>query len=120
MCFTTLSHTNDTDPCILRYFLENGRNPFVLVHESGDKNLADRLASVNPNIPVIHESNPLYIKGIIGHSKFLIGSRFHSLVSGLSQGVPSLGTGWSHKYIELFDQFPNTDHMEVISLLSIT
>ena len=27
-------------------------------------------------------------------------------------------TGHNVKYVELFDQFPNTDHLEIISLLS--
>ena len=94
---------------ILRYLLNNDQKPFILIHESGDSELADRLASIDSNIPIIHESNTLYIKGIIGHSNLLVGSRFHSLVSGLSQGIPTLGTGWSHKYVELFNDYDFPD-----------
>lgn len=43
--------------------------------------------------------------GLIGCFDFLIGSRFHSLVFGLSQGVPAMAMSWSHKYRELFSLF---------------
>ncbi len=35
----------------------------------------------------------------------LIASRFHSLVFALSEGVPVLALGWSHKYQELLRPF---------------
>ncbi|MCH8566876.1 MAG: polysaccharide pyruvyl transferase family protein [Balneolales bacterium] len=42
------------------------------------------------------------IKAIIRETDLLIASRFHSLIFGLSLGIPSLAISWSHKYRELF------------------
>lgn len=41
------------------------------------------------------------VKSVIGHLGLLIGSRYHSLVAALSQRVPAVSLGWSHKYDEL-------------------
>ena len=82
-----------------------GVKPFILVHEENDRDLAEDLTKGYSNVPIIVEDNPLLIKGIISKSSALIGSRYHSLVSGLSQGIPSIGTGWSHKYNELFRDY---------------
>jgi polysaccharide pyruvyl transferase WcaK-like protein len=89
-----------------RYLIEKGKKPFVLVHEGeADLRLAQQISSACGNIPIVEESDPLFIKGIIGASEATIGSRFHGLVSALSQGVPSLATGWSHKYERLFSDY---------------
>ncbi len=91
---------------IVKYILDQGGSPFVLVHESGkDMVLAEKICESVGEIPIVSESNPLHIKGIIGLCDATIGSRFHGLVSALSQGVPSLATGWSHKYRRLFDDY---------------
>lgn len=91
----------------INYLIEKNEKPFILIHE-GEKDLyiADQInASLKHKIPVIKESNALNIKGIIGQSNGVIGSRFHGLVSALSQGVPSLATSWSHKYQMLFQDY---------------
>ena len=67
---------------------------FFLIHESiSDEALIKDLRLGRDPAIVMHH-NPLIIKAVIGDSRFLIGSRYHALVSGLSQGVPSLGTGF--------------------------
>lgn len=89
-----------------RHLAEKGAKPFLLLHEGkNDAWLTEQISSAAGGIPILKEENPLKIKGILGASYATIGSRFHGLVSALSQGVPSLATGWSHKYVELFRDY---------------
>ncbi|WP_414575716.1 polysaccharide pyruvyl transferase family protein [Anabaena sp. CCY 9402-a] len=88
----------------IQYLLEKGLEPFILIHEVYDAQLAEEL-QFNYELPIVKEENPLFLKGIIGKCNFMIGSRFHGLVSSLSQGIPCIGTGWSHKYQMLFQDY---------------
>lgn len=92
--------------CARRLFALDA-NPFILVHEGKlDVQLARQIAAkFDGNLPILTEHNPMRVKGIIGSCTALIGSRYHALVSALSQGVPCLGTSWSHKYRELFSDY---------------
>jgi len=92
---------------VTRYAYEQGLRPFILLHEgANDLMLAQAIQdAVSPNVQILRESDPLKIKGIIGASIGTVGSRFHGLVSALSQGKPALATGWSHKYKMLFDDY---------------
>jgi len=88
------------------YLVEQNAQPFILVHEGvNDRMLAEKISGAVGGIPIVKETDPLHIKGILGTCDASIGSRFHGLVSALSQGVPSLATGWSHKYIRLFEDY---------------
>lgn len=90
----------------VEYLISKGKKPFILVHEGiKDKSIAEEISNAVGGIPIVKETNPLHIKGILGTCDATIGSRFHGLVSALSQGVPSIATGWSHKYLRLFEDY---------------
>ena len=105
--------------------LELNARPYVLVHEGADdERLAEQISTACGGLPIVREDDPLRIKGILGSSDAVLASRYHALVSALSQGVPAVATGWSHKDNELFedysfgggvlsidDEFANTDAM---------
>jgi polysaccharide pyruvyl transferase WcaK-like protein len=90
----------------INYLREKGKKPFILVHEGEkDMKLAKDISSKVNGIDILFEEDPLNVKGIIGSCEGVIGSRFHSLVSALSQAIPTLGTSWSHKYQMLFKDY---------------
>ncbi|MDI4652073.1 MULTISPECIES: polysaccharide pyruvyl transferase family protein [Pseudoalteromonas] len=84
-----------------------GENVILLNHSGKeDKALCERLKSnFSFAIEVIEPSNALEVKAIISLAKMVVSSRFHGCVSALSQGVPCIATGWSHKYQELFKDY---------------
>ncbi len=90
----------------LKYLVDRGLDPFILIHELDDFSLGQQIKqNFVGKIEIVRENNPLYLKGILGDCQLVIGSRFHGLISALSQETPCLGTGWSHKYQELFESY---------------
>jgi len=91
----------------VQHLLKKKILPFILVHEGEqDDWLAKEVCKqCGEELEIVREINPLTIKGIIGTCRGVISSRFHGLVSSLSQGVPALATGWSHKYEMLFADY---------------
>ena len=79
---------------------------FILVHESGDNDLAVEIRDCSPFKPtVVRERDALKVKGLLGECRLVISSRYHALVGAFSQSVPCLGAGWSHKYGHLFEDY---------------
>jgi len=48
---------------------------------------------------------PTELRAIIGAGDALVTSRFHAMISALTEGTPPLVIGWSHKYAEILDPF---------------
>lgn len=49
------------------------------------------------------------IKGVIGKCDFFIGSRMHSCIAALSQGIPAVGVAYSKKFKGVFDSVGAAD-----------
>lgn len=104
-----------------------GYSPYLLVHEGKkDLELAQKINTLlDASVPVYQYPDAKDIKGIISTAQFVISSRFHGLVSALSQGVPAVATGWSHKYEMLMNDYNcpelliNSDADNVDSILKI-
>ncbi|KAA0988869.1 polysaccharide pyruvyl transferase family protein [Dyadobacter aurulentus] len=79
----------------------NNLRPYFLIHEGQrDSEIAANVNAAYPGekLEIVSYDDPLIIKGIISTAKFIVCSRFHGVVSALSQAVPCISTSWSHKY----------------------
>jgi polysaccharide pyruvyl transferase WcaK-like protein len=83
-----------------------GFEPRLLNHEGrSDAAVCRAIAAAAGGLDVIEPGGPLEAKGLIGAAGLVVASRFHACANALGQGVPCLGTSWSHKYAALFADF---------------
>lgn len=95
---------------LIRVVTEGGWRAVVLAHEANDVAVARQISeSVVGVAPLLLEKDPLRIKALLSRARLVVSSRFHALVSALSQGVPAVSVGWSHKYLELLNEYDAAD-----------
>jgi colanic acid/amylovoran biosynthesis protein len=93
-----------------RLLFERGLSPIVVLHDAyEDVAVLNQIAPAFRDVPRVSHADPRVLKWVLGRASFVIGSRYHALVSALSQGTPCIGAGWSHKYAELFSDFDCDD-----------
>ncbi|WP_020568294.1 polysaccharide pyruvyl transferase family protein [Neolewinella persica] len=88
---------------------EKNIEPYFLVHEGvKDFDIAKAVNElISEPVEVVWPNDPLEAKELIKNARFAIVSRFHALVSALSQSVPVISTSWSHKYEMLMKDYGN-------------
>lgn len=95
---------------------EGGLRPVLLLHEAEDDEIAAQIQRhVGRDLSVHRNSDPVALKRFLGESHLVVASRFHALVGALSQGVPAIGTSWSHKYEQLFREYDCADMLLSVS-----
>lgn len=89
----------------VRAVREGGLQPVIVLHETNDVELVREITGrLGFDVPVLDEDAQV-TKGYLGACYANVGSRYHSLIGSLSQGTPSLGTSWTHKYEALFAEY---------------
>jgi colanic acid/amylovoran biosynthesis protein len=59
-----------------------------------------RMSKQDETIIFSKEYDAWEMKGVIGQCDVLLAARYHSMIAGLSQGIPVLAIGWHDKYPE--------------------
>ncbi|QYJ74045.1 polysaccharide pyruvyl transferase family protein [Shewanella sp. FJAT-52076] len=91
--------------------LASGKAITLLNHDGGEdlalcNTLNERLGGA---ATILSLECPLAVKALISKADGVVSSRYHGCVSALSQGVPTVGTSWSHKYEALFADYGCSD-----------
>jgi polysaccharide pyruvyl transferase WcaK-like protein len=95
---------------ISKTLIREGYEIFLLNHEGPDDELLMKKIVVNGlDVRCLTGLDADNVKYLIGKSKIVITSRYHGLVSALSQGVPGYCTSWSHKYEQLLKDYNFTE-----------
>lgn len=91
----------------INHITSKGHQCYFLIHEGAkDLKIAEDINSdLEKPLKITEPFDALEIKNRIKSSNLIIVSRFHGLVSALSQGVPAISTSWSHKYKELLRDY---------------
>lgn len=97
----------DSQKFTINHLLQKGYTPYFMIFDGdGDIEIARKLnKELELELEIIEEENSLIAKEILGNSYAVISARFHALCSSLSQSIPSISIGWSHKYIELLKEY---------------
>ena len=94
---------------IAREIIDRGLPVRIIVHDAsgGDLRIAQSIYEkvASSRVTIVDEQDPVALKRLIGESRLVIGSRYHSLVGAFSRKVPAIGLGWAHKYEMLFQDF---------------
>ena len=91
---------------LVRALTERGETVILLNHEGkDDEALCHEInAHFDNSLTILSGLSGIDCKAVVARAKLVVSSRFHGVVSGLVEGVPTLCTSWSHKYGELLKE----------------
>ncbi|RUO62614.1 polysaccharide pyruvyl transferase family protein [Pseudidiomarina insulisalsae] len=93
--------------------LRSGHQAYFVNHGgSADATLAQHIiASVGAPVALLEAENAKQTKWLIGQARVVVGSRYHAVVSALSQRIPVVATSWSHKYQALLNDYESSESL---------
>ncbi|MEL7197064.1 MAG: polysaccharide pyruvyl transferase family protein [Pseudomonadota bacterium] len=100
---------------MLDRLVDNGETVYMLNTSTADKHLGEQILR-----KTVHRDQVNVISGeysspelidIIARFKYVVASRYHSIVFGYRSGVPAVILGWAAKYVDLADHFEQQDYV---------
>lgn len=98
---------------IVKILISKKLKVILVTHDSvHDFDLAKILSQkFNKKVEIIRLSDAREIRYIIANAKLIVSSRFHGLINGLTQNVPVIGFGWTHKFKALLNEYDLDDYL---------
>lgn len=94
---------------VIRHLEGRGYLTYGMCHEGvGDRNILRQLAKrlgTQFDFPIVDGADGVQLKALIAEAPFIVSGRYHAIVSALSQSVPAVMHGWSHKYEHLAAEY---------------
>lgn len=111
---------------IISSLLKEGKNIYIVRHSDADlpvcKEVKEHFKNEEEVVLCDELLNNKEFSLFIKQFKFLIASRYHSIVHAYKMGIPCLVIGWADKYAELLESFNQLDyfvHIENINEINI-
>lgn len=94
---------------VVRYALEKGLYVYLTYHSTQDKELCASLkeafAEDDRVVLLDRDHSCMEFNQLVKKFRFMVASRFHSIVHALKNGVPCVALGWATKYENLMGLF---------------
>lgn len=84
-------------------------NDLVAIRAIVDRIRQSSSSSLERLVGVDFDVNTDSIRQLMAHADIVITSRFHGMVAALAGCIPTIVIGWSHKYLEVMEQFGCSD-----------
>ncbi|OMP13352.1 Polysaccharide pyruvyl transferase [Corchorus olitorius] len=100
---------------ILSKLIESGEKVYILNTSTADEDLVERVLGKVKDRQKVHMISGEYsspeLIDIIGRFKYVVASRYHSVVFAYRSGVPAVILGWARKYADLAALFQQQDYV---------
>lgn len=100
---------------IIPHLVQSGNTVYLLSHSTHDTGICKAIKADFEKVPQVvlleKEYSCLEFNEIVKQFRYLIGSRFHSIVHAYKNGIPCIVLGWATKYHDLLGQFGQEKYM---------
>jgi len=99
----------------ITFLLNAGKNIYLLMYSGQDKHLCAQIKQLfdleDRVVFLADDFDAFELENIVSHFEVVIASRYHSIIHSYKNSVPVLGIGWEDKYIELFEEFKQSEYL---------